>query len=256
MDLSDAPDEAQFRRNLRTWLEKSLPELPWPEPAELGREGAVLEAVAARCSTTPVTPGCPGPASTAEGLGARIADDLRRGARSARERPERLNTIGEDFAGPTVADFGTDCAERALPPPDPRPARRSGASSSPNPSRGPTSPRCAPKATKVDGAAGGSTGQKIWTSRAQLAAHAILLAAHGRRSPRHKGITYFLLPLDTEGVTVRPLAHMLGEAEFNEVFLDEVFLPDSASSSARSTGAGPSPWRPSPTSGSRSRPAE
>src|SRR5699024_2937729 len=40
--------------------------------------------------------------------------------------------------------------------------------------------------------------------------------------------SYFILPMDAEGVTVRPLAHMLGEAEFNEVFLDEVFLPDSA----------------------------
>jgi alkylation response protein AidB-like acyl-CoA dehydrogenase len=68
-------------------------------------------------------------------------------------------------------------------------------------------------------------GQKIWTSRAQLAAHAILLARTGG-GPRHKGITYFLLPMDSSGVDVRPLAHMLGEAEFNEVFLDDVFIPD------------------------------
>jgi alkylation response protein AidB-like acyl-CoA dehydrogenase len=68
-------------------------------------------------------------------------------------------------------------------------------------------------------------GQKIWTSRAQLAAHAILLARTGG-GPRHKGITYFLLPMDSPGVDVRPLAHMLGEAEFNEVFLDDVFIPD------------------------------
>src|ERR1700745_1937940 len=70
-------------------------------------------------------------------------------------------------------------------------------------------------------------GQKIWTSRAQLAARAILLARTGG-GPRHKGITSFLLPMDSEGVTVRPLLHMLGEAEFNEVFLDDVFLPDDA----------------------------
>jgi alkylation response protein AidB-like acyl-CoA dehydrogenase len=43
---------------------------------------------------------------------------------------------------------------------------------------------------------------------------------------RHKGITYFVIPMDAPGVTVRPLEHMLGEAEFNEVFLDDVFLPD------------------------------
>jgi len=83
---------------------------------------------------------------------------------------------------------------------------------------------------KGDGEVGGGwriQGQKIWTSRAQLAAHAILLARTGG-GPRHKGITYFLLPMDSEGVTVRPLLHMLGEAEFNEVFLDDVFLPDDA----------------------------
>ena len=78
----------------------------------------------------------------------------------------------------------------------------------------------------VDGRGWRITGQKIWTSRAQLAAHAILLARTG--GERHQGITYFLLPMDAPGVTVRPLAHMLGEAEFNEVFLDDVLLPDGA----------------------------
>ncbi|MDV7269243.1 acyl-CoA dehydrogenase family protein, partial [Rhodococcus oxybenzonivorans] len=80
------------------------------------------------------------------------------------------------------------------------------------------------KATKVDGG-WKVNGQKIWTSRAHIAAHAILLARTGG-GPRHKGITFFLVPMDSEGITVRPLAHMLGEAEFNEVFLDDVFIPD------------------------------
>jgi alkylation response protein AidB-like acyl-CoA dehydrogenase len=80
------------------------------------------------------------------------------------------------------------------------------------------------RATKV---AGGYrvSGQKIWTSRAQIAAYAILLARTGG-GERHRGITFFLLPMDSPGVSVRPLAHMLGEAEFNEVFLDDVFVPD------------------------------
>ena len=80
------------------------------------------------------------------------------------------------------------------------------------------------KATKVEG--GWSIqGQKIWTSRAHLAEHAILLARTGGGA-RHKGITYFLVPMGAQGITVRPLKHMLGEAEFNEVFLDDVFIPD------------------------------
>src|SRR5699024_1472534 len=80
------------------------------------------------------------------------------------------------------------------------------------------------KATKVDGGFRIS-GQKIWTSRAQIAAYAILLARTGG-GERHRGITFFLLPMDSDGITVRPLRHMLGEAEFNEVFLDDVFVPD------------------------------
>src|SRR5690606_35508862 len=82
------------------------------------------------------------------------------------------------------------------------------------------------RATRVDGG-WRVQGQKIWSSRAQIATHGILLARTGDE-PRHKGITYFLLPMDTPGVTVRPLEHMLGEAEFNEVFLDDVIIPDDA----------------------------
>ena len=53
-----------------------------------------------------------------------------------------------------------------------------------------------------------------------------MLLARTGGGERHRGITYFLLPMDAEGVTIRPLRHMLGEAEFNEVFLDDVFIPD------------------------------
>jgi alkylation response protein AidB-like acyl-CoA dehydrogenase len=52
----------------------------------------------------------------------------------------------------------------------------------------------------------------------------MLLARTG--GARHTGITWFILPMDSAGVTIRPLRHILGEAEFNEVFLDEVFVPD------------------------------
>ena len=72
-------------------------------------------------------------------------------------------------------------------------------------------------------------GQKVWTSMAQVADWAILLArtsGTGKGPDRHKGITYFLLDMSTPGVDVRPLRELTGHAAFNEVFLDDVFVPD------------------------------
>src|SRR5215475_3924131 len=70
------------------------------------------------------------------------------------------------------------------------------------------------------------TGQKIWTSLAQLAAWAICVARTDPGAPRHDGISYFLVDMASPGVQVRPLREMTGDALFNEVFLDEVFVPD------------------------------
>ena len=69
------------------------------------------------------------------------------------------------------------------------------------------------------------TGQKVWTSGAQNSQFAILLARTDADAPKHRGITMFVLPVEQEGVTVRPLVQMTGEAEFNEVFLDEARVP-------------------------------
>jgi alkylation response protein AidB-like acyl-CoA dehydrogenase len=70
------------------------------------------------------------------------------------------------------------------------------------------------------------TGQKIWTSVAQFAQWGFCIARTGPAVPKHDGITYFLVDMKSEGVDVRPLKELTGEAIFNEVFLDEVFVPD------------------------------
>ena len=68
------------------------------------------------------------------------------------------------------------------------------------------------------------SGQKVWTTNAQYAAFGLLLARTNPDVPKHKGLTMFIVPMDAEGVTVRPLRQVSGEAHFNEVFLDEVRL--------------------------------
>ena len=70
------------------------------------------------------------------------------------------------------------------------------------------------------------TGQKIWTSLAKQAAWAICIARTDPAAPRHDGISYFLVDMSDPGVEVRPLREITGDSLFNEVFLDEVFVPD------------------------------
>jgi alkylation response protein AidB-like acyl-CoA dehydrogenase len=70
------------------------------------------------------------------------------------------------------------------------------------------------------------TGQKIWTSLAKEARWAICIARTDPAAPKHEGITYFLVDMSTPGVQVRPLREITGDSFFNQVFLDDVFVPD------------------------------
>jgi alkylation response protein AidB-like acyl-CoA dehydrogenase len=81
-------------------------------------------------------------------------------------------------------------------------------------------------------------GQKVWTTLAHLSRFGLLLARTNPDVPKHKGITAFLVDMESPGVEVRPLYQITGEAEFNEVFFTDVHMPDAARLGAEGDG-----WR-------------
>ncbi|MEU9119370.1 acyl-CoA dehydrogenase [Streptomyces sp. NPDC048506] len=87
------------------------------------------------------------------------------------------------------------------------------------------------RAERVDGPDGGGwriNGQKVWTSAAQWSSHGILLARTNPDAPKRRGLTFFLVDMETPGIDIRPLKEITGDSLFSEVYFDDVLLPADA----------------------------
>ena len=224
MRLRETPEEQAFRRELRRWLEETLPTLP-PEPPfedwqakrayDTGWQRRLYEAGYAGVSW-PKEYG---------GRGATPSEEL-----IFLEETERAGApyVGCCFvstlhAGPTIIAEGTPEQRARYLPPILR-GDHVWCQGFSEPEAGSDLASLRTRAVR-DGNHYVVTGQKIWTSHAQVADFCELLVRTDPDAPKHKGITWLIMPMDLPGIEVRPMRTLTGESEFSEMFLDEVRIP-------------------------------
>jgi alkylation response protein AidB-like acyl-CoA dehydrogenase len=221
VDLAFTPEEEAFAREVRAWLGEHLvlpprfgalaDEIAWGRdwqaklaagrwvgihwPAEFGGRGA-----------SPV----------------QVAIFNMEYARSRAMQP--VNRVGINLAGPTLLAHGTEQQKQRWLPKILN-AEELWCQLFSEPNAGSDLASLQTRAERVEGG-WRLSGQKVWTSYAQFARYGICLARTDPDLPRHQGISYLVVDMQAEGIEVRPLVQITGDAEFNEVFLDDVFVPD------------------------------
>ena len=224
MDLNLTPGEQQFRDEFRAWLEANVP----PEWAGgTGAEDREEYIKYLRDWQRKLYEGGWAGISWPKEYGGRGATLIEQAifqeelARAG--APQLVGTIGLSLVGPTIIALGTEEQKaRYLPPILSGEEIWCQGFSEPN--AGSDLASLGTKAAR-DGEHFVVTGQKIWTSFAQMADWCLLLVRTDAGAPKHKGITCLLADMHAEGVTVRPLRQMSGDSGFNEVFFSNVRVP-------------------------------
>ncbi len=226
MDLNDTPEQAEYRAQVRAWLDENKAEAPvlqgegaLTDPDEITAAHRKWQARLAQGglagATWPKEYGGQGVGPIESVI---ISQELQRAG-----VPNIFDVIGVGMLGPTIIAHGTEeQKERYLGP------MLTGdevwCQMFSEPAAGSDLAAVQTKAVQQDDGTWKLNGQKVWTTNAQYAAYGLMLARTNPDAHKHKGMTMFILPMDAEGVTIRGLRQISGEAEFNEVFLDDVIL--------------------------------
>ncbi|GAC1329130.1 MAG: acyl-CoA dehydrogenase family protein [Candidatus Dormibacteria bacterium] len=220
MDLTLTPEELAFRDELRAWLKDNH---PGPEPA--GTEASFqwrrewqrrMQQDRWAGLSWPVEYG---------GRGASLMQSAIFNQEMVANRvPSPANVLGLVMGGPVVIAHGTEAQKQRFLEPI-LSADEIWCQGFSEPDAGSDLASLKTRATRVDGG-WRINGQKVWTSFAHAAKWCMLLARTDPAAAKHAGITYFLMDMEQPGVEARPLKQVTGESEFNEVFIDDAFVPD------------------------------
>jgi len=230
VDLDDTPEQAAYRAQVRAWLEEHKAQAPiLTGPGALTDEAEILAARRAWQGKL-AEGGLAGVTWPKEygGQGLGPIEQVICNQEIARLKvPGILDVIGVGMLGPTLIAHGSEEQK----------SRYLGTMLHGDevwcqlfsePAAGSDLAAVQARARRQDDGSWRLSGQKVWTTNAQFASYGLLLARTDTGVPKHKGMSMFVVPMDGEGVTVRGLRQISGEAEFNEVFFDDAPLPADA----------------------------
>jgi alkylation response protein AidB-like acyl-CoA dehydrogenase len=220
LDLTLSPNEETFRDDLRAWVEENHPgeEPEGDEAAFTFRREWQRKLHEARYA------GLSWPEEFG-GRGATLIEQAIFGEEMARAKaPSTANVLGLVMGGPVVIAHGTEEQKKRYLEPI-LSAEEIWCQGFSEPEAGSDLASLKTRAVKRDGG-WVVTGQKVWTTLAHVSKWCMLVARSDPDAPKHQGLTYFLMDMEQDGVEVKPLVQITGEAEFNEIFIDEAYIPD------------------------------
>jgi alkylation response protein AidB-like acyl-CoA dehydrogenase len=224
VDLDDTPEQAAYRAEARAWLEEHFSEAPILQgPGAIEDEDEIIAARRVWQGKL-AEGGLAGVVWPKEygGQGAGPIEQVICNQEIARAKvPGILDAIGVGMLGPTIIAHGDeDQKGRYLGPM--LHGDEVWCQLFSEPAAGSDLAAVQTRARLQEDGSWRLTGQKVWTTNAQFASYGLLLARTDADVPKHKGMTMFIVPMDAPGVTVRGLRQISGEAEFNEVFFDDL----------------------------------
>jgi alkylation response protein AidB-like acyl-CoA dehydrogenase len=220
VDLTPSPSEQAFRDELRAWLEANH---PGPEP-EGDVAGFEFRRSWQRALHDAGWAGLSWPKEYG-GRGATLVEQAIYNEELARaQAPSTANVLGLSMGGPTLIAHGTEEQKRRYLEPI-LSADEIWCQGFSEPEAGSDLASLKTRAVR-DGDEWVVTGQKVWTTLAHHAKWCMLVARTDPDAPRHQGLTYFLMDMEQDAVQVRPLRQITGEAEFNELFIEDARIPN------------------------------